>query len=203
MGLNPFNIREAGQTAARGALAADHQSQSLQHQGSRSDARIRKDPDFRRSLNPFNIREAGQTRCRGQCLGLLVSIPSTSGKPVRHHASIYRNHELVSIPSTSGKPVRHISQEVPANRQRLNPFNIREAGQTGTRYRIRCYGDVSIPSTSGKPVRRCLEDYFPGRRVSIPSTSGKPVRHRTRLPAGTRCLNPFNIREAGQTKRAT
>ena len=59
-------------------------------------------------LNPFNIREAGQTAwARAEALDAYVSIPSTSGKPVRR----------------GGGVATHASTG-------LNPFNIREAGQT-------------------------------------------------------------------------
>jgi hypothetical protein len=62
---------------------------------------------------------------------------------------------LVSIPSTSGKPVRLKELKNYANGRSLNPFNIREAGQTNRK--MEKSGDVG--------------------------------------------LNPFNIREAGQTDR--
>ena len=59
--LNPFNIREAGQTVPQRMIQEKVLSQSLQHQGSRSDPGGRVWSATPSGLNPFNIREAGQT----------------------------------------------------------------------------------------------------------------------------------------------
>ena len=104
--LNPFNIREAGQTLRCLPFFNSVGSQSLQHQGSRSDGRRSPDEGLDQSQS------------------------------LQHQGSRSDDHRLhrdrraiVSIPSTSGKPVRRTP--VPCRRGlRLNPFNIREAGQT-------------------------------------------------------------------------
>ena len=80
--LNPFNIREAGQTSPRSHRTAPA-SQSLQHQGSRSDRssdHLQRADGASQSLQHQGSRSDSSREADPQAG---VSIPSTSGKPVR------------------------------------------------------------------------------------------------------------------------
>ena len=176
--LNPFNIREAGQTQAEAIGVAEWLSQSLQHQGSRSDASTLWRTTYEYGLNPFNIREAGQTDPLTPRRPSRVSIPSTSGKPVRPAA------REAADPDAGSQSLQHQGSRSDSLRARctkstksLNPFNIREAGQTGT-------------------------TVIPRRRRRLNPFNIREAGQTEWMLSGTAwyCLNPFNIREAGQTR---
>ena len=87
----------------------------------------------------------------------------------------------------------------------MNPFNIREAGQTKNAADAAKLIGVSIPSTSGKPVRqenmKVQMNKFKSQSLQHQgSRSDSSIRGKSSRP---KCLNPFNIREAGQTASRT
>ena len=174
--MNPFNIREAGQTKNAADAAKligvsipstsgkpvrqenmkvqmnKFKSQSLQHQGSRSDARYCAigNYDQSQSLQHQGSRSDISWQDRAQ---LMVSIPSTSGKPVRPH--------VYDCPF-----MKDGSQSLQHQGSRSDACWARAAGRRRSQS-LQHQGSRSDAATSLSRRRS---------RVSIPSTSGKPVR---------------------------
>ena len=204
--MNPFNIREAGQTIIKALQRVNAVSIP-----STSGKPVRLKPRSRPpswSLNPFNIREAGQTRQSRRTSGTLNGLNPFNIREAGQTDAIRKMFPAhrVSIPSTSGKPVRprkEAERGCGMKSQSLQHQGSRSDCPTGTRRAVP--HDVSIPSTSGKPVRRIkvVENAGTCRSQSLQHQGSRSDK-----VACSRCrsvirLNPFNIREAGQTRASS
>ena len=196
--MNPFNIREAGQTKNAADAAKligvsipstsgkpvrqenmkvqmnKFKSQSLQHQGSRSDARYCAigNYDQSQSLQHQGSRSDISWQDRAQ---LMVSIPSTSGKPVRPH--VY-DCPFMKDGSQSLQHQGSRSDTIYLGAESLRSQSLQHQGSRSDACWARAAGRRRSQSLQHQGSRSDAATSLSRRRsrVSIPSTSGKPVR---------------------------